>query len=102
MEKEEFKKWLEEYGIDFDGCVKNIHSFMARLLHSGISPAYVSLEGYRYAETVIERAVPTFSKKLQKEIASRLLEEATIQAGISADQLIATWQEHSTKAYEKE
>lgn len=99
MQKEEFKWWIKALDVDFDECVKDIQSFMTRLLHSGIDPSYVSLEGYRYTEAFLETyASMLHTKKLRKEVAATLLEEAARQTGISADQLIAAQLEHSTKA----
>lgn len=95
---EGYKEYLRDYGLDFDPCVKNVHDFIGRLIRSGIDPADVSLEGYRYAETVVKTAIPAFSEKRHKQIAAALLEEAAIQAGISTDQLMAVRLEHSTKA----
>ncbi len=90
MDKKVFKAWIKEFGLDFEECVKDIHVFMVSLVRSGIDPASVSLEGYKYTEAIIEAYAPVLnSKRIQKEIAAPLLEEATLQIGIHTTQLMA-------------
>lgn len=82
------QKVFERYNVDFEVCVTRIKDFMERLVRSGIDPAYVSLEGFRYTAILIQNCdVP--QEAMRGDIASALLEEATKRAGIHSDQLRA-------------
>lgn len=63
---------------------QDLEAFMHRLLRAGVAPHDASREGLNYAVAMMP---PTMSAKDSLDAASRLLEEATKNIGISAQQL---------------
>jgi len=63
---------------------QDLEAFMHRLLRSGVAPHDASREGLNYAISMIP---PAMSAKDSLDTASRLLEQATKNIGIGAQQL---------------
>ena len=83
-------KRFKAYGVDLEIPVVRTKEFMERLIRSGIEPAYVALEGYRYATDLIVAYDTVFHHvSLRGDIASVITEEAAKRAGIHSDQLRA-------------
>jgi hypothetical protein len=79
---------FQRYGVDLEVAVVRTKNFMGRLLSSGIDPANVSLEGFRYAKDLI--AIRNLSdESLRGDVASVVIEEAVTRVGIHVSQLKA-------------
>lgn len=64
-----------------------MHSFMGRLLKSGIEPSAVTLEGYKHAIAQLKQY--DLSDEMCMEAASHMLLDAVLGIGIHPDQLAA-------------
>jgi hypothetical protein len=81
---------FERFGVDLEVAVVRTKDFMLRLLSSGIDPSYVSLEGFRYAKDILAAYnIKLPHESLRGDVASVIIEEATMRAGIHSDQLRA-------------
>lgn len=79
--------------------IEDLEAFLHRLLKAGLSYSDVSREGLNYAVSMMS---PSLSAKESLEEASKLLEKATKNIGISSDQLIeerqrALYRHHEVK-----
>ena len=75
----------------------DLEAFMHRLLKVGLSPSDVSREGLNYAISMMS---PSLSVKDSLDQASKLLEKAVRNIGISSDQLKQEQQRSSCRHYE--
>ena len=73
---------------------QDLEAFIHRLLRAGVASHEVSREGLNYAVSMMS---PTVNVKESLDTASRLLEQATKNIGISAEQLNEEMQEEATK-----
>ncbi len=80
-----------------DANTEDLETFMHRLLQAGIAPHDVSREGLNYAVAMMS---PSLSAKESLDQASKLLERATFNIGISNSQLRAEQCRSSFRHYE--
>ena len=80
-----------------DANTEDLETFMHRLLKAGIAPHDVSREGLNYAVAMMS---PSLSAKDSLDHASKLLEKAVRNIGISSDQLMQEQQRSSCRHYE--
>jgi hypothetical protein len=79
--------------------IEDLEVFMHRLLQAGIAYNDVSREGFNYAVSMMP---PSLSPKESLDEASKLLEKATRNIGISADQLMQEQQEAERAIYRQQ
>jgi hypothetical protein len=85
----EYLSYFGAYGIEIKEAVARTKDFMIRLLNSGVDPSSVSLEGFRYAYSLVKDDTTHREETTLRDMASFLSEKAAMDAGIHSSQLRA-------------